>query len=134
MAVKYTLDVRMTVAERGLSEAVWRVWTDMERFADWDPREEETHLDGPFATGTTGRSKQRGGAMSAITISAVEPNRMWQVETPLPGGKLVIDHRVEDLGARGLRLSKRYVAHGPTSLAFRAYYARQIRKQLPASF
>jgi hypothetical protein len=132
--MQYTLDVETQVAEPGLSEAIWTVWTDMERFPAWDPREEETRLDGPFGVGTTGRSKQRGGAPSAITISAVEPHRMWQVETPLPAGKLVIDHRVENLGADGIRLSKRYVAHGPVSLAFRAYYARRIRKEMPASF
>jgi hypothetical protein len=128
----YTLDVETVVTAD--HAAVWRTWTDMERFPEWDPREEETRLDGPFAAGTTGWSKQKGTSRSPILISAVEPGALWQVETPLPGGKLVIDHRVDDMGGGRLRLSKRYVVHGPVSFAFRVYYARRIRQEMPASF
>ncbi|MDI2128972.1 SRPBCC family protein [Yinghuangia seranimata] len=128
----YTLDVETVVSAD--HESVWRTWTDMERFPEWDPREEETRLDAPFGVGATGWSKQKGTSRSPIRISAVEPGALWQVETPLPGGKLVIDHRVDDAGDGRVRLSKRYVAYGPVSLAFRAYYGRRIRREMPASF
>jgi hypothetical protein len=130
--MQYTLDVE-SIAE-GDHAAVWQSWTDMERFPLWDPREEETRPDGPFAVGTTGWSKQKGTSRSPILISEVVSGERWQVQTPLPGGKLVIDHRIDDLGDGRLKLSKRYVAHGPVALAFRVYYARKIRKEMPASF
>lgn len=130
--MQYTLDVE-TVVDADHA-AVWQAWTDMESFPAWDPREEETVLDGPFAVGVTGWSKQRGVSRSRFTVTDVEPGTMWQVETPLPAGKLVIDHRVEDTDDGRLRLSKRYVAHGPVSLAFRVHYARRIRNEMPASF
>jgi hypothetical protein len=130
--MQYTLDVE-SIAE-GDHAAVWQSWTDMERFPLWDPREEETRLHGPFAVGTTGWSKQKGTSRSPILISEVVSGERWQVQTPLPGGKLVIDHRIDDLGDGRLKLSKRYVAHGPVALAFRVYYARKIRKEMPASF
>jgi len=130
--VKYTLEIEMTVAADG--PALWQAWTDMERFPSWDPREEETSLNGPFQAGTTGWSKQRGTPRSPITITAVTPRRHWQVETPLPGGKLVIDHRMDEAGNGQVRLAKRYVAHGPMSVAFRVYYGRKIRREMPESF
>lgn len=130
--MQYTLDVEKIT--EGDHAAVWQTWTDLERFPQWDPREEETRLDGPFAVGATGWSRQKRTSRSPILISAVVPGELWQVRTPLPGGKLVIDHRIDDLGDGRLKLSKRYVAHGPVALAFRVYYARRIRKEMPASF
>ena len=130
--MKYTLDIEMTVAADGA--ALWQAWTDMERFPSWDSREEETGLNGPFQAGTTGWSKQRGTPRSPFTITAVTPRRHWQVETPLPGGKLVIDHRMDEAGDGQVRLAKRYVAHGPMAVAFRVYYGRKIRREMPDSF
>jgi hypothetical protein len=130
--VRYTLDIEMTTAADGA--ALWQAWTDMERFPSWDPREEETSLDGPFQAGTTGWSKQRGTPRSPITITAVIPRRHWQVETPLPGGKLVIDHQMDEAGDGLVRLVKRYAAYGPMAVAFRLYYGRKIRREMPDSF
>ena len=128
----YTLNVETTV--RADAAALWQAWTDMPRFPSWDPREEESGLDGLFAEGTTGWSKQRGTPRSPFTITAVSPGRRWQVETPLPGGKLVIDHEMRDAGDGQVRLAKRYRAHGPMAIAFRLYYGRKIRREMPGSF
>ncbi len=113
--------------------AAWEIWTDMPRFPEWDPREEETRLDGPFAVGTSGWSKQRGNPGGPFTISAIEPGRRWQMSTGLPGGRLVIDHTIEPASDGGVRLGKRYVVHGPMSLAFRIWWGPQLRKAVPAT-
>jgi uncharacterized protein YndB with AHSA1/START domain len=130
--VTYTLNIETTV--RADPAALWQAWTDMPRFPSWDPREEETSLEGPFQAGTTGWSKQQGTPRSPFTITAVIPGRRWQVETPLPGGKLVIDHEMSEAGHGEVRLVKRYAAHGPMTLAFRLYYGRKICREMPASF
>jgi hypothetical protein len=111
--------------------AAWEVWTDMPRFPEWDPREEETRLDGPFAVGTSGWSKQRGNPGGPFTISEIEPGRTWQVSTGLPGGRLVIDHTIEPAADGRVRLGKRYVAHGPMSLAFRIWWGPRLLKVVP---
>ena len=61
------------------------------------------------------------GWRSPFLISAVVQGELWQVQTPLPGGTLVIDRRIDDLGDGRLKLSKRYVASGPVVLAFPVY-------------
>ncbi len=119
----------------GDARAMWRVWSDFDRFAEWDPREEYSKLDGPFAVGTTGTSKQKGYGRNTITLTAVDQvGRRWEATTGLPGGRLVIDHRVIDNGDGTVRLAKRYTAHGPLSLLFRVYYWRRIRRELQESF
>jgi hypothetical protein len=130
--MRYILAVETTVEADPAS--LWQAWTDMSRFPAWDPREEETTLQGPFGPGATGWSKQRGTPRSPITITAVEQGRRWQVETPLPAGKLVIDHELHDAGGGRVRLVKRYQVQGPLAIAFRLYYASRIRRDMPSSF
>jgi hypothetical protein len=130
--MKHELDV--TAVIRADAAAVWSTWTDIDRFPAWDPREQRNRLDGPFAVGATGWSKQKGAPGGPYTICRIEPGRSWQATSPLPGGALTIDHRVEDLNDGRVRVSKRYVATGPMSLAFRCWFGPSIRRAMPASF
>ena len=128
----YVFGNEMTInADR---ERVWRVWTDLPRFPQWDPREQETRLDGPFAVGSTVWSKQKGSPGGDSTITAIEPGHCWTVESPLPGGKLVIDHVVEPAGEGSVKVAKRYEVHGPLTLLFRLYYGPKVRKALSGTF
>jgi hypothetical protein len=113
----------------------WSAWSDMTRFPEWDPREEIMRLDGPFAVGTTGFSKQTGPrAGGPVKITLIERPARYVVETPLPGGKLELDHLIEDAGDGRTRLVKRYLVQGPMALAFRLVFAKSIRAEMPATF
>jgi hypothetical protein len=57
----------------------------------------------------------------------------WTAESPLPGGKLVIDHELEPLEG-GVIARKRYQVHGPLTIIFRLWYGPRVRRALPASF
>jgi len=111
----------------------WAVWSDLEAYPEWDPREELNQLAGPFAVGTTGTFKQRGRGAGTYRITELEPGKAWTSETALPGGKLVIEHSLES-GPNGVTLTKRYTAHGPMALAFRWFFAREIEREVPKSF
>lgn len=129
----HAIDLETTID--ATPQAVWAVWSDMTAYPSWDPREETMRLDGPFATGTTGFSKQTGPrAGGPITITRVEAPRRFTVETPLPGGRLVLDHVVEAAPGGGTIARKRYEAHGPMSVAFRLFFAKGIRAEMPDTF
>jgi hypothetical protein len=129
----YAIDLDSTVT--GEPSSLWATWTDMAAYPSWDPREETLRIDGPFEPGTTGFSKQTGPRAGAdFRITRVEPTTRWTIETPLPGGKLVLDHRLEPQEGGTVRLVKRYEAHGPMSLAFRLVFAKGIRAEMPATF
>ena len=129
----YAIDCEATV--RGSLADIWNTWTDMASYPSWDPREEELRLDGPFQPGTTGFSKQVGPRPgSSLEIIRVEPMARWTNVSPLPGGKLVIDHTLT-AGADGtVHLVKHYEAHGPMSVAFRLFFAKGIRAEAPGTF
>lgn len=114
-------------------QKAWAVWSDLETYPKWDPREELNQLDGPFATGTTGTFKQRGRGPGRYRIAQLQAGKGWTSESSLPGGKLVIEHSLEPSSA-GVTLTKRYTAHGPMALAFRWFFAREIEREMPRSF
>ena len=118
----------------GEPDAVWAVWSDPDRFPEWDPREERTRLDGPFAVGSSIDSKQRGNPGGIAVITAIEPGVSWTATSPLPGGQLSIEHRVEQAGQGHVRVSKRYEATGPLTVLFRYWYGPRVTRSLPASF
>jgi hypothetical protein len=52
-------------------DAVWKVWTDVARWPEWDVSKEIAQLDGPFEAGTRGWARQRGNLGGAFTITEV---------------------------------------------------------------
>jgi uncharacterized protein YndB with AHSA1/START domain len=56
-------------------DAVWKVWTDVARWPDWDVSKEMARLDGPFEPGISGWAKQRGNLGGAFTITEVDAGR-----------------------------------------------------------
>ena len=129
----YAIDCTATV--RGSLTDIWNTWSDMAAYPAWDPREESIRLDGPFEAGTTGFSKQVGPRPgSPFRITRVDAPTGWTNESPLPGGKLVIDHTLTEGTDGTVHLIKHYEAYGPMSVLFRLIFARAIRAQAPGTF
>jgi uncharacterized protein YndB with AHSA1/START domain len=114
-------------------ERVWSVWSDMARYPEWDERELELRLDGPFAAGTTGYSKQRGNPGGPFRIVSVTPPTGWSNASALPNGELLISHALAAEGS-GTRITKTYRVSGPLQLPFRLWFAPALRRAQPKSF
>jgi uncharacterized protein YndB with AHSA1/START domain len=91
---------------------VWKVWTDVERWPEWDGSKEIAQLDGPFQPGVSGWAKQRGNLGGSFTITAVDDGRRWVTECPIPLGKVVFDHLLEPVAEGHVRVVKRVEVHG----------------------
>ena len=50
-------------------EAIWRVWSDVERWPTWNADLERAELSGPFAAGSTITMYQRGGDTIELRIA-----------------------------------------------------------------
>ena len=94
-------------------DAVWKVWTDVARWPEWDVSKEIAQLDGPFEAGTRGWARQRGNLGGAFTITEVDAGRHWVSECPVPLGKVVFDHTLEQPAEqRGRRIDVRSGGRG----------------------
>src|SRR6201986_4490390 len=91
---------------------VWKVWTDVDRWPEWDVSKEIARLDGPFEPGVSGWAKQRGNLGGNFTITAVEAGRRWVTECPVPLGKVVFDHLLEPVAKDRVLVVKRVDVEG----------------------
>jgi hypothetical protein len=88
------------------------VWTDVERWPEWDVSKEIAQLDGPFQPGVSGWAKQRGNLGGSFTITAVDDGRRWVTECPIPLGKVIFDHLLEPAAEGHVRVVKKVEVHG----------------------
>jgi uncharacterized protein YndB with AHSA1/START domain len=93
-------------------DAVWKMWTDVARWPEWDVGKEVARLDGPFQPGACGWAKQRGNLGGSFTITAVDAGRRWVSECPMPLGKVVFDHLIDPVAEGRVRVVKRVEAQG----------------------
>jgi hypothetical protein len=70
-------------------------WADMATWPEWNQDTEWVRLDGPFAAGSTGTLKPKGGPKVKFTISALVPGRRFVDVSHLIGARLTFDHAVE---------------------------------------
>ena len=108
-------------------DAVWKVWTDVARWPEWDVSKEISRLDGPFEPGACGWAKQRGNLGGSFTITAVDAGRSWVSECPLPVGKVVFGHWLEPLGNGRVRVVKRADVEGGFGPLLRLLASRMRR-------
>jgi hypothetical protein len=112
--------------------AVWKVWTDVARWPEWDVSKEIARLDGPFQPGACGWAKQRGNLGGSFTITAVEDGRHWVTECPVPFGKVLFDHLLEPVAGGRVRVVKRVEVQGGFGPLFRLL-APKIRREIAES-
>lgn len=114
---------------------VWKVWTDVERWPEWDVSKEIARLDGPFQPGVCGWAKQRGNLGGSFTITVVDDGRRWVSECPVPMGKVVFDHVLEPVAGGRVRVVKKVEVQGGFSsllLLFAPKMRRETARSLAA--
>jgi uncharacterized protein YndB with AHSA1/START domain len=77
-------------------EQIWAVWSDAERWSEWNSGVRSATLDGPFAAGTKGRLRPASGPTGSIEIVELQPNARWVTVTRLPGARFLLEHRMDD--------------------------------------
>lgn len=112
---------------------VWRIWTDVARWPEWDASKEIAQMDGEFQPGTSGWVKKHNALGGTFTITSVEPGRRWISESPLPLGRVIFDHVVETAPGGQVRVAKSVAVEGGSAGLFRVLAAPRMRRDIDAS-
>ncbi len=115
-------------------DQIWAVATDVAHWADWDPHEEKSRIEGPFAPGTKGWVKPKGAPAGPFRIVAVEPKRSWTSEAGIPFGKLRGHRTYEPLGDGTVRVAEMVEVHGPFGPLFHWIWEKAMRADMPHTF
>jgi hypothetical protein len=98
--------VEHSVETSASSQAVWRLWADVERWPEWNAGVEQIELRGPFAIGSTILMTPPGDEPVELRIAeAIEPELFVEAD----GGDFLVrtTHRVEAVGDDRSRITYR---------------------------
>lgn len=116
---------------RAAPEDVWAAWVDV---ASWSESEhiESARLDGEFRPGGVIASKAKGLPRSTLTLTCVDPPRLWVDESRSPGVKLTFEHVIEPGGA-GTKVTERVLISGPLGPLVGVLLRRKLEALFAAS-
>lgn len=111
---------------------VFKIWSEVTRWKDWDPDTKEARLDGAFATGSIGRLVPTKGNGVNIRITECTPDASFTCEGGIPGFNMRFEHVVRPT-SKGCEVVHRVIFSGILSFIFAPLIATQIRKGLPVT-
>jgi len=81
-------------------DRVWRVWSDVNHWPEWNPDMKESRINGPLKLGATGMIDTRSGGKHDVVITHFEDGHSFELEsTALPGTKMAIRATITPRGS-----------------------------------
>jgi hypothetical protein len=93
--------------------AFFERWEDVATWPEWNLDTEWVRLDGPFAAGSRGVLKPKGGPKVKFVIDSLVPDREFVDVSLLAGARLPFRHSVEALGDGGCSVHVIVTISGP---------------------
>jgi hypothetical protein len=115
---------------RASPEDAWAAWLDVARWSDGDVID-AAHLNGDFKEGSTFVSKPTGFPASTMTITRVDPPRLWVCERRFPGVRMSFEHVIEP-DVAGSKLTERGSISGPLARLIGLLVRRPLQAVLVA--
>jgi hypothetical protein len=110
-------------------EFAWRFWSNVENWL-FDTSVEAITIDGPFAAGTRGTSKPRGGDLINWQLVEVEDGHRAVFEILLPGAVVRFHWQFEELTDAATRMTQRVTLEGERAADYLAGVA-ELEKGIP---
>jgi len=112
--------------------AFFERWAAMDTWPEWDEAVRWVRRDGPFAAGTTGSLKPRGGPKVSFVIETVDPGREFTDCSSMPGASLTIRHLVAVKDDGRTRVDIEVSLDGPLARVWKVLVGRGIATSTPA--
>jgi hypothetical protein len=110
--------------------AVWKVLSDVSSWPAWDSATEYSSINGPFATGTTGELKPKGGPVLQTKLTKVEPMKMFVQEAKLTLARVVMSHFLTETDGN-VTVTFQTELHGPLAFVWALLIGRDIKRKIP---
>lgn len=124
------MNLERSVDTSASPEAVWRIWSDPERWNEWNPSVKSMTLEGPFAVGTKAMMETPRGTHQ-VTVTALEPGRSFTLEgSGMPGMTMLFNCKIEPRSS-GSRISQSITLRGPLAGIFGNMMGKQMVDHIP---
>ena len=126
MTTKTIAQARITSA--AAPAAFFARWADMATWPEWNSDMEWARLDGPFAAGSTGVLKPKGGPKTKFVIAEVSDREFTDVSLLL-GARLTFRHLVST-DAEGTHVSVEVSMSGPMAFLWNKILGKGLKASL----
>ncbi|HUE68014.1 MAG TPA: SRPBCC family protein [Candidatus Acidoferrum sp.] len=127
MAREYGTSVETTAPP----EKVWRIWSDMSTWGQWNPNVTTMDWQGGFASGTTGVMNTPSGQHHKMQLVDVQPGRSFALLTAVvPGTRFRFNCRVEPANGK-TKISQTVEVGGPLGPVLGGMLGPQVSKDFP---
>jgi hypothetical protein len=110
-------------------ERVWKIWSDMSTWGDWNPNVSTMDWHGGFVSGTDGVMNTRAGQHHKMKLLDVQPARFFALETSVvPGTTFRFNCRVEPAGGK-TKISQTVEVKGPLGPILQGMLGPQVSKE-----
>ena len=110
-------------------ERVWKIWSDMSTWGDWNPNVATMDWHGGFVSGTDGVMNTRAGQHHKMKLLDVQPARFFALETSVvPGTTFRFNCRVEPTGGK-TKISQMVEVKGPLGPILQGMLGPQVSKE-----
>jgi len=125
MAREYGTSVESTAS----ADKVWRIWSDMSTWGEWNPNVSTMDWQGGFASGTTGVMNTKAGQHHQMELVDVQPGRGFALLTSVvPGTRFRFSCRIEPAGAN-TKVSQTVEVGGPLGPLLGGMLGPQVSKE-----
>ena len=115
-----------TVISDASPHAFFARWADMATWPEWNTDLTWVRLDGPFAAGSTGTLKPKGGPRVRFVIDRLVDGREFVDVSLLLGARLTFDHQVSRTPEGQTRVEVAVSLTGPLQLLWKAVLGNGI--------
>lgn len=110
-------------------EQVWRVWSDMSTWGEWNPNVATMDWQGGFASGTKGVMNTRAGQHHKMELVDVQPGRSFALLTAVvPGTRFRFNCRIDRAGAK-TKVGQTVEVGGPLGPVLGGMLGPQVSKE-----
>ena len=125
------MEYRVTANVGAPPAAVWRLFTDLERWPELSPSTSEVRRldDGPLQVGSEAMVKQPGLPRARWRVTGMAPDRIFPWQTSAGGVTTVGDHRVEPT-ATGSTITLTLYIRGPLAGLAALLFGRRAKRSV----
>lgn len=123
------LIVKHSLITKASPEDIWNLWQDARNWNSWDNNTEYYFLEGPFQEGSKGVWKPKEASPIALTLTHIEPLKLYVGEVKLFLALLISSHYLNKLDGK-TQVTQQFEIKGPLSFLYAYHLGSKLKKDL----
>ena len=118
-----------SVVSTASADRVWKIWSDMSTWGEWNPNVSTMDWTGGFTQGSEGVMNTRAGQHHKMKLTEVQPGRFFALETRVvPGTVFHFNCRIDPVGGE-TKISQTVEVRGPLGPLLQGMMGPQVSKE-----